>query len=571
MSTLDGTRQYIRRNVFKKARSQDSIPAPFLNGDGFVDFGPHDPSNPRNWSTARKWYITLCTSFLAMFGNIASSIPSGCLTSISKELHVSEEAAGLSLTLYLLGYSAGPFLFAPISEFYGRRIIFRTTFPVYLAFSVLCAFAPNFGALLVGRFLAGTFVSAVLSNTPGVLADVWDHMERGNALAIFSSSVWAGPSLGPIISGFLVLHKDWRWGFYVVACVSGLAALFMLTIPETNGSIILIERARRVRKARVSGYEGIQTEYEAAGFTLLDIYRTALTRPWALMLDTISLLCSIYMAVIFTLQYMLFTIYPIVFQDMRGWNEGVGQLPLLGTVVGAVPGALIIFYDTKRRRDKLKAGFDLEPEDRLTIRVVGSQGRRGILPSAPGRPAATPAGTAAAKSTVIPVKDSDGKFPCPHCTKTYLHAKHLKRHLLRHTGDRPYMCVLCRDTFSRSDILKRHFQKCSIRRGNPTGASHLSHPQAHVKKNAQAQKAAGLANEGDMNHLDGLNNMPRADGMVHPFGMVPVQDDMNNMASNQNQVSRSSSGNRLENRAPQDRSNMPGVDNSQPYGAAPTR
>ena len=74
-----------------------------------------------------------------------------------------------------------------------------------------------------------------------------------------------------------------------------------------------------------------------------------------------------------------------------------------------------------------------------------------------------------------------------------------------------------------------------------------------------------------MNHLDGLNNMPRADGMVHPFGMVPVQDDMNNMASNQNQVSRSSSGNRLENRAPQDRSNMPGVDNSQPYGAAPTR
>ena len=133
------------------------------------------------------------------------------------------------------------------------------------------------------------------------------------------------------------------------------------------------------------------------------------------------------------------------------------------------------------------------------------------------------------------------------------------------------MCVLCRDTFSRSDILKRHFQKCSIRRGNPTGASHLSRPQAHVKKNTPAQKAAGLANEGDMNHLDGLNNMPRADGMVHPFGMVPVQDDMNNMASNQNQVSRSSSGNRLENRAPQDRSNMPGVDNSQPYGAAPTR
>lgn len=43
--------------------------------------------------------------------------------------------------------------------------------------------------------------------------------------------------------------------------------------------------------------------------------------------------------------------------------------------------------------------------------------------------------------------------------------------MLRHTGDRPYMCVLCRDTFSRSDILKRHFQKCSIRRGYAISAS----------------------------------------------------------------------------------------------------
>ncbi|KAL1895345.1 hypothetical protein Cpir12675_003302 [Ceratocystis pirilliformis] len=65
------------------------------------------------------------------------------------------------------------------------------------------------------------------------------------------------------------------------------------------------------------------------------------------------------------------------------------------------------------------------------------------------------------------------------------------------------MCVLCRDTFSRSDILKRHFQKCSIRRGNPTGVGHLSHPQAHVKKNQQKQ--AALAEAGDMSHLNGLS------------------------------------------------------------------
>ncbi|QQK44586.1 Zinc finger, C2H2-like [Penicillium digitatum] len=147
--------------------------------------------------------------------------------------------------------------------------------------------------------------------------------------------------------------------------------------------------------------------------------------------------------------------------------------------------------------------------------VVGSQGRRGILPSVPGR--ATPVANGVngtAKSTTIPAKDADGKFPCPHCNKTYLHAKHLKRHLLRHTGDRPYMCVLCKDTFSRSDILKRHFQKCSIRRGNPTGATHLSHPQAHLKRSQQQAAAAAAANPPKPLQDEVSNPVPHSNGVM---------------------------------------------------------
>jgi len=67
----------------------------------------------------------------------------------------------------------------------------------------------------------------------------------------------------------------------------------------------------------------------------------------------------------------------------------------------------------------------LPPPDPEPTHVVGQQGRRGVLPSAPGRAVPGPG------KSLIPQKDADGKFPCPHCTKTYLHAKHLKRHLLR--------------------------------------------------------------------------------------------------------------------------------------------
>lgn len=99
------------------------------------------------------------------------------------------------------------------------------------------------------------------------------------------------------------------------------------------------------------------------------------------------------------------------------------------------------------------------------------------------------------------------------------------------------MCVLCRDTFSRSDILKRHFQKCSIRRGNPTGASHLSHAQAHLKKSHpgphKGNPSMTMSNDNDMMPVNGMGSM---DPALQPFGVIAdgsVPDAGSNMTDDQ--------------------------------------
>lgn len=57
-------------------------------------------------------------------------------------------------------------------------------------------------------------------------------------------------------------------------------------------------------------------------------------------------------------------------------------------------------------------------------------------------------------------KNAEGKYQCINCEKSYLHFKHLKRHFMKHTGNRPHVCRICQDTFCRSDILKRHYARC---------------------------------------------------------------------------------------------------------------
>ncbi|KAK3113164.1 hypothetical protein LTR53_009820 [Teratosphaeriaceae sp. CCFEE 6253] len=370
---MDRLERILSRPVAKPYRSRNvkDESKPYLNSEGLLDFAPNDIENPKNWSTPRRWYITIVSVLLVVNATFASSSPSGCLGSIANELHVSEEAAGLVITLFLLGYCFGPLFWAPLSEFFGRRYIFYGSFLAYFAFNFLCAFTPNFGGLLVGRFLTGTFASAAMSNAPGVLADIWGPVERGNAMALFSMMTFIGPALGPVISGFLELKEDWRWNFYVLIWMSFGTMLILFTIPETLPSQVLLNKARRIRRAKIPGYEGIQAPVEVTDRSLMNIFKVALTRPWIILFDTISLLVAIYLSIVYMLLYMLFTIYPIVFQQMRGWNAGVGELPLIGTVIGAVIGGAYVFYDTAQYKKKVLAGGPRKPEDRLPVAMIG--------------------------------------------------------------------------------------------------------------------------------------------------------------------------------------------------------
>jgi MFS family permease len=348
---------------------QDAAIEPLLDDQGQLAFGPQDPESSKNWSFGRKCYITAIAILLVMNATFASSAPSGSFQGISDDFGVSLEAAGLVTTLFLLGYCAGPLFWAPLSEFYGRRWIFHISFALYIALGLLCAFTPNFGGLLTGRFLTGTAASAALTNSPGVLSDLWGDVARRNAMILFSTMTFVGPALGPVVSGFLQLKKTWRWTFYVLLWLAGATEILLLTLPETLPAVILTHKAQRLRE--IPGNEYIKSPAEASDRSLRRIFAVALTRPWKLLIDPISLLVAIYYAVVYTLLYMLFSIYPIVFQQHRGWNAGVGELPLIGTIVGACLGGIALFLESFRTQKRNKEHRKAVPEDRLPAGMVG--------------------------------------------------------------------------------------------------------------------------------------------------------------------------------------------------------
>ena len=72
---------------------------------------------------------------------------------------------------------------------------------VYTLFHLGQALAKNIETLLVTRFISGFFACAPLTNSGGVIADIWQAEKRGVAVSLFTASVFMGPVLGPIVSG----------------------------------------------------------------------------------------------------------------------------------------------------------------------------------------------------------------------------------------------------------------------------------------------------------------------------------------------------------------------------------
>ena len=60
-----------------------------------------------------------------------------------------------------------------------------------------------------------------------------------------------------------------------------------------------------------------------------------------------------------------------VFQQMRGWNAGVGALPLIGTMIGAFLAGAIVFYESTLGKKKMLAGIERTPEDRMPLAMIG--------------------------------------------------------------------------------------------------------------------------------------------------------------------------------------------------------
>ncbi|GEQ69705.1 hypothetical protein JCM33374_g3379 [Metschnikowia sp. JCM 33374] len=322
------------------------------DGEQFKNIDPElvawefdSPENPRNWRLFKKVFVTLVVSMYTFVSPISASIMAPASKDLAKDLKInSSTILALVTSIHILAWVIGPLLIAPLSENdrLGRRTILNWACWITFFFNLAGAFSNNITQLLILRFVSGLFSATPLNVSPAVVSDMFDAKSRNISLAGVFLIPFIGSAIAPVIGGYVVQAKGWRWVLLVLAIINGAIALIgSILLVETFSPTLLHKKAKKLRKA--TGNQNLHTIYELSGdgLTLTKLKETV-TRPLVL-LFTNPLVFGLgsFMAFIYGFLYLMIVTFPSVFQKSYGFSQSTAGLMFLSLGVGFILGVIV--------------------------------------------------------------------------------------------------------------------------------------------------------------------------------------------------------------------------------------
>lgn len=235
-------------------------------------------------------------TFCALVVAFASAAFAPAAKGAGNDFGFGQEVGELGTTLFVLGFSAGPTIWAPGSELYGRRPPLLIGMFGFSIFAIACATSQDTQTLMLCRFFSGLFAASPVALVPASLSDLFNNTHRGIAIAMYTMAVFMGPFTAPFVAAFIAeSYLGWRFTMYIPSFV-GFFSLVMVAVfaKETYAPVILVHKAAILRRqTRNWGIHARQDELEV---DFRELVTKNLARPFQILFtEPICLFLSIYM------------------------------------------------------------------------------------------------------------------------------------------------------------------------------------------------------------------------------------------------------------------------------------
>lgn len=164
----------------------------------------------------------------------------GILPDIAAGLKVSEVTVGNLVSLFAFVYAPVTPLGSALSARFPRFATHLTLAGVFLIGNVLCAFAPNYGVLVVARILIALVSGTLVAIAMTYALDVTTEQYRTKFIAWVFSGFSIASVVGVPVGTWVANTFGWRWTFHLVNVLTVALIVLMVMVLPRNSRIVKI-------------------------------------------------------------------------------------------------------------------------------------------------------------------------------------------------------------------------------------------------------------------------------------------------------------------------------------------
>ena len=196
--------------------------------------------SPEHRLTAAHWTLLSILAAVQVTHIVDFMLLMPLATRLQDDLHISIRQFGLLISAY--GFSAAlcGLVLASLLDRFDRKTSLLFLYAGFTGGTALCAFAPGYWTLLLGRVLAGGFGGVVAAVVLAIVGDAFPPSRRGTAMGVVMSG-FSLASVAGVPAGLLLAESSswgWRAPFAVLAVASVvLFAFAWLAMPAVRGHL----------------------------------------------------------------------------------------------------------------------------------------------------------------------------------------------------------------------------------------------------------------------------------------------------------------------------------------------
>jgi predicted MFS family arabinose efflux permease len=159
---------------------------------------------------------------------------------IMPALEITAGQFGVAVSAYAFSAGISGILSAGFADRFDRKRLLLFFYVGFILGTALCALAPNYHVLLLGRIVTGLFGGVIGSVVLAITTDLFSLQQRGRVMGFVQTAFAASQVLG--IPAGLFLSNHWSWnvsfGAIIVLSIAGMAAVALVMQP-VNAHLLL--------------------------------------------------------------------------------------------------------------------------------------------------------------------------------------------------------------------------------------------------------------------------------------------------------------------------------------------